>query len=230
MIYLFHGSDAERVRTKAFAWVAKAQEKDPSVLYLRLAKEDITRAALEEVASAGGLFSQRLLVLVDDPFPARRVAQESEESDGDLPETSLVDTYLDALSVSNNAIVLLAPKLSAAQIKKIVPKAKIEYRVDAPPSHAMARGFNTALVNALAARRRDQLWLEVVRALRAGDAPEMLHGLLHWKARDLLEKGSRVWSHAEARLLSRDLILLLRDSRRGKGALSELLERFSLSV
>ncbi len=231
VIYLFHGSDTERVRSKAFAWVAKAREKGPSVVYLRLAREEITAASLEEVASSGGLFAKRLLVLLDDPYPAKRAAQSEEDEDSSAPQgTSPVDAYLNELSESNNAIVLLAPKLSAPQIKKLVAKATIEYRTDATTVSVPVRGFNTALVNALAARSRSALWLEVVRALRVGDAPEMLHGLLHWKARDLLEKGSRVWSQDEARELSLRLILLLRDSRRGKGTLGELLERFSLGV
>lgn len=231
VIYLFHGSDTERVRNKAFAWVAKAREKDPNVVYIRLSREEVTAAALEEVASSGGLFAKRLLVLLDDPYPAKRAAQSEEEGGDDaLRETSPLDAYLKELSESNNAIVLLAPKLTAPQTKKLVAKATIEYRVDAAASRSAARGFNTELVQALAARSREKTWLEVVRALRAGDAPEMVHGLLHWKARDLLEKGSRVWSRAEARALSLQLILLLRDSRRGKGSLAELLERFALAL
>lgn len=231
MIYLFHGSDTDRVRSKAFAWVAKAREKDASVVYVRLSREEITAASLEEVASSGGLFAKRLLVLLDDPYPAKRTEQNEEGEDEEGPSTaSPVDSYLSELSESNNAIVLLAPNLSAPQVKKLVPKATIEYRVDAAASRSAGRGFNTALVNALATRSRSALWLEVVRALRAGDRPEAVHGLLHWKARDLLEKGSRVWSPREARALSLQLILLLRDARRGKGTLAELLERFSLGV
>jgi hypothetical protein len=86
------------------------------------------------------------------------------------------------------------------------------------------------LVNALAEKRRERLWLELTRALRAGDAPEMLHGLLHWKARDLMKKGSRVWSHPEARTLSLTLIMLLQESRRTGLELSLALERFALSL
>ncbi|MBI4079935.1 hypothetical protein HY414_01765, partial [Candidatus Kaiserbacteria bacterium] len=89
----------------------------------------------------------------------------------------------------------------------------------------------------LAVRSRERLWLEIVRALRAGDAPEMLHGLLHWKARDLMDpsagrqkKGSRPWSAAEARKLSLSLIALLQDSRRKNLDLAESLERFALSI
>ena len=206
MIYLFYGSDIEKTRAKAFEWVAKARAKEPNLAYVRLAREEITSAALEDAAQSGGLFVKRLLILIDDPF--------QEESPSDI-----LDDHLDQLAASDNAIIILAPKLAPAKAKKIVAKAKVEYKYDRPAALEDKRGFNSNLVNALAARSREKLWLEVNRALRAGDAPEMLHGLLHWKARDMRD-----------RKLSLDLISLLQTSRRGGLDLDLALEKFALSV
>jgi len=228
MLYFFHGSDVEKVRTKAFEWVAAARLKEPGLVYARLAREELSNAALEDAALSGGLFVQRLLVLVDDPFPSKRGKEEEEETEenleGDLEE------HLDMLATSDNAIIILAPKLAAAKAKKIAAKAKKTYTFDTVAAREDARGFNTNLVNALAARSREKLWLEVNRALRQGDAPEMLHGLLHWKARDLMEKGSRAWTPQESRALSLSLISLLQSSRRGNLDLSLSLEKFALSL
>ncbi len=217
MIYLFHGSDVEKTRTKAFEWVAKARTKEPNLAYVRLAREELTAATLEDAALSGGLFVKRLLILIDDPFQEENL-------------TDVFDEHFDALVDSDNAIVVLAPKLSAAKAKKIVGKAKVEYKYDKPAAHEDLRGFNANLVNALAARSREKLWLEINRALRAGDAPEMLHGLLHWKARYLMENGSRAWKPQESRQLSLALISLLQSSRRGGLDLSLSLERFALSI
>jgi AmiR/NasT family two-component response regulator len=85
-------------------------------------------------------------------------------------------------------------------------------------------------VNALSAKDGRALWKEIVKAYRQGDAPEMVHGLLHWKARDLMQKGSKVWAPEEARKLSRDLIVLLSDSRGRDLPLGQALERFALSL
>jgi hypothetical protein len=74
------------------------------------------------------------------------------------------------------------------------------------------------------------LWKEIVKAYRLGDVPEMVHGLLHWKARDLMKKGGRGWTPDDARKLSRDLILLLSDSRGRDLPLSLARERFALSL
>ena len=234
MIFLFHGSDTDKVRTKAFEWVAKARAKESNLVYTRLVREELSESVLEDAATAGGLFVSRLLVLIDDPFPPTRVAQNEEDMDDSEnvghPMSYILEAHIDALAASDNAIVILAPKLTAARVKKLVVKAKIEYKFDLPASRDTARGFNSGLVNALAMRSRDKLWLEVVRALRQGDAPEMLHGLLHWKARDLMEKGSRAWKPQEARALSLSLITLLQDSRRKGFNLAESLERFALSI
>ena len=142
----------------------------------------------------------------------------------------MIEEHLDALAASDNAIIILAPKLPAAKAKKFAAKAKMEYKYDKPVSREVERGFNSNLVNALAARSRDKLWLEINRALSAGDAPEMLHGLLHWKARDLMEKGNRAWKPQEARSLSLALIELLQNSRRGGLGLDLALERYALSI
>ncbi len=230
MIYLFHGSDVDKVRTKAFEWVAKARMKEPNLAYVRLARVELTDAALDDAALSGGLFVSRLLILLDDPFPAARTAGDEEGSEEENGAGSLLEDHLDALAASDNAIVILAPKLAAAKAKKLVAKAKFSYQFDKPAAREAARGFNSNLVNALAARSRDKLWLEINRALAAGDAPEMLHGLLHWKARDLMEKGGRAWSPREAHQLSLALIALLQSSRRGGLDLTLALERFALSI
>jgi len=231
VIYLFYGSDIEKTRSKAFEWIAKAREKEPNLSYLRLAREELSASALEEVASAGGLFTRRMLVLLDDPFPAARKSDE-DESGEESDSSSLVEDSIDLLAKSENAVVILAPKLLAVKAKKLEAKAAKTYKFkfDAPTRGEAARGFNSGLVNALAERNALKLWLELERSLIAGDAPEQLHGLLHWKARDLMQKGSRTWSDADSRKLSLDLITLLTDSRRRGLDLSESLERFALSI
>jgi DNA polymerase III delta subunit len=229
MIYLFHGSDVEKVRRKAFDWVAAARAKEPNLAYVRLAREELTDATLEDATLSGGLFVKRLLILIDDPFPSTRATSEEDEDEKE-GAASVIEEHIDSLAASDNAIIILAPKLSAVKAKKLIAKAKVEYKYDKAAARSEARGFNSNLVNALSTRSRDKLWLEINRALIAGDAPEMLHGLLHWKVRDLMEKGSRAWSAAESRHLSLALIELLQNSRRGGLDLSLSLEKWALSV
>lgn len=228
MIYLFYGNDVEKVRSKAFEWVKKAREKEPQLVYARLAREELTTASLEDITFSGGLFVKRLLVLIDDPFPHSRT-QDEDEQEKEITE-SVFEEHIDELVASNNVIIVLAPKLSSAKAKKLVSKAEKAYEYTLRAKEIPERGFNANLVNALGARSREALWLEIIRAKRSGDAPEMLHGLLHWKARELMEKGSRKWTEKEARNLSLTLIELVQTARSGGPALATALERFALTI
>lgn len=216
MLYLFTGTDNEKVRTKAFSWIAAARTKAPDALYVRLSADTITPEVLDEVSSTQGLFFSKMLVLLDDPF--------SHSGAGEM-----VLEHLKALSASPNPVAILAPKLLAARSKKIEALAEKVFTIDVHEKK-ITRGFNSALVNALSSRNGTLLWQELKIAERQGDAPEMLHGLLHWKARDLMEKGGRVWSKEEAQALSLSLIELLSDSRSGALPLSMQLERFALAL
>lgn len=220
MIYIFHGSDVDKIRTKAFEWVAKARAKEPNLIYARLSREELTDSTLEDASISGGLFVKRLLVLIDDPFQNNRKSSEGNEDNEETNSGNIIEKYLDTLAESDNAIIILAPKLLSAKAKKLVAKAKVEYKYNLPVHAGKSeRGFNSNLVNALENHSREKLWLELNRALRAGDAPEMLCGLLHWKARDMRN-----------RQLSLSIISLLQSSRRGGLDLPLSLEKFSLSI
>lgn len=216
MIYFFYGSDVGKTRAKAFQWVKAAREKQPDVPYMRITAEDLTPQVLQEAAGTQGLFFLKSLVMLDDPFLDSQAGE-------------LVMKELPALAASENVIGILAPKLIPARVKKIEALAAKSFVSDAGEKK-QARGFNSALVNALAARDGKALWKEIIKAERMGDAPEMIHGLLHWKARDLMEKGGRSWTPEEARMLSRELIELVSEARSGGPALGARLERFALTL
>ncbi|HWU24557.1 MAG TPA: hypothetical protein VN086_02290, partial [Candidatus Paceibacterota bacterium] len=216
MIYLFTGSDVNRVRAKAFQWIAATRAKAPDAYYSRFTADQVTDEALRDALSAQGLFFSKTLIALDDPFAQAESAETVLEM---LPE----------LAESQNIVAIIAPKLLAARAKKIEAKAEKVFTVDLTARPA-ARGFNSALVNALGAKDGQTLWKEIIKAYRLGDAPEMVHGLLHWKARDMMQKGGRAWTPEQARVLSRDLILLLSDSRGRDLSLDLALERFALSL
>jgi DNA polymerase III delta subunit len=216
MIYLFHGSDANKVRAKAFQWILAARVKAPDAVYMRIEASEMTPESLFNALSAQGLFFSKTLVLLDDPF--------SETESGEL-----VLEMLRLLAASDNPVAILAPKLLAARLKKIEPHTAKVFEINVAEKKP-TRGFNSSLVNALGAKDGATLWKEIVKAQRLGDVPEMIHGLLHWKARDMMQKGSARWSAPEVRQLSRRLIELVSESRNGNLELLMALERFALSL
>lgn len=215
MIYLFHGTDTARARAKAFLWVAASRMKAPDAAYVRLQGAQITPAALRDAISSQGLFFSKSLILIDDPF-------------ADVDAGDAVLSMLGELAKSENPVAILAPKLLAARAKKLEEIATKVFTEDAVA--ARARGFNGPLVNALGSKDGKALWKELMKAEKEGDAPESLHGLLHWKARDMMQKGSPKWGKDGARDLSLSLIELLSDSRSGDLPLGTALERFALSL
>lgn len=216
MIYLFHGSDAGKVRAKAFQWVAAARAKAPQAPYVRLQAETLTSASLRDALSAQSLFFNHTLILLDDPFSL-------------VASGEIVLDVLKELETSENPVAILAPKLLATRVKKISTHATKVFEVNAVEKKE-SRGFNSALVNALGAKDSAALWKEIAKAHRQGDAPEAVHGLLHWKARDLMQKKSARWKPEEARVLSRSLIELVSDARSGGLDLEQSLERFALAL
>lgn len=216
MIYLFTGSDVHSVRGKAFQWVAAARAKAPDATYLRIGADELSESSLMDALGTQGLFYAKALVLLDDPFSRSETAE-------------LVLAQLSKLKESANVVAILAPKLIPARLKKVEAVAEKVFAVDLKEKK-QSRGFNSALVNALGAKDGQTLWKEIIKAQRQGDVAELIHGLLHWKARDMMEKGSRAWSSEEARTLSRELIELVGDARRGTLALGPSLERFALSL
>ncbi len=215
MIYLFHGTDSNKVRAKAFAWVEAVRAKAPDAVYLRISSEQLTEAALRDALSSQGLFFSKSLILLDDPFALTDSGE-------------VVLSLLDELAVSANPVAIVAPKLLLARAKKLEGKAEKIFKIDV--TEKVVRGFNSALVNALASKDSAGLWKELQKSYRQGDVPEMVHGLLHWKARDMMQKGNTAWGKGGARKLSRELIELVSDSRNGDLPLGPALERFALSL
>ncbi len=221
MIYLFTGSDNNSVRTHTFSWIAAAKEKEPQLTYVHLMPNELSNENFEFIIGAGSLFVNRLLVLLDDPYNI---------TESTIDTRKALTAHIDALAATNNAIVIIAPKRTGFPPDAISTKARKVYIFNTKKDEQKHRVFNSALINALASRNASVLWLEIIRAVRAGDTPEMIHGLLHWKARDIMKKGSRMWTPAQARSLSLALISVLGNSRRTGSNLSLNIERFALSI
>ncbi len=210
MIYFFSGSDTAKARAKAFAWVQAARLKEPNAPYMRIGADEVSPETLSEACGAAGLFFAKTLALIDDPFSKKEAGE-------------LLLEHLSLLAASTNPIAILAPGIHPAHAKKIEAKAEKVFISDM--AARPVRGFNTALVNALGSRDGEVLWKEVTKALREGDAPEAVHGLLHWKARDLMQKG-----RVDGRRFSMQLIELLAETRAQARDLGQELERFALSI
>ncbi|MBY0472980.1 hypothetical protein K2Q00_01670 [Patescibacteria group bacterium] len=109
--------------------------------------------------------------------------------------------------------------------------ATLEIHEHPPAGGKKEESFNMfALATVFGTRDRKKLWLMLAKASRAGAAPEAVAGMMHWKVRDMLAKGSSAYTKEELRKISRTLVALYHDSHRGAGDLELLLERFALRL
>jgi hypothetical protein len=87
------------------------------------------------------------------------------------------------------------------------------------------------MANALRKSDKKALWVGYMRELEKGSAPEMVHGVLFWAAKDMLLKAGRdVATHNYATKLVAHLAELPHEARRRGEDLEYALERFLLSV
>jgi DNA polymerase III delta subunit len=142
---------------------------------------------------------------------------------GALASEERGEEFLDAAEVfveSPHTFLFEEDKLlkgPTTKLQKAGATIEVEKRPDLP---AGRQGFDPfGLTAALGSRDRKKLWLGLMQALRAGDKPEAIAGLLAWKARQMKDAN-----------LSRQLVWMYHDSHRGAGDLELLLERFALTL
>lgn len=139
-------------------------------------------------------------------------------------------SILDGLLASPHLFIFEEEKLLKKPATLLAEK-KVEVHVAPVEKKEAAESFNVfSIANAFALRDRKKMWLLLNAALQSNAAPEAVAGMLHWKVRDLLLKGSAAYTKAELRTLSRRLVVLYHESHRGGGELALLLERFILQV
>ena len=166
------------------------------------------------------------------------------------------DTVQDSLkdiAASDNVFVMLEGELDKKTLTKLEKHA---YKVQEFTSRLNLDGkkevFNNfALTDALGKRDKKNLWVLYQKALMNGSVPEELHGILFWQVKSMLlavgsksaeeaglkpfvynkAKGfARNYTHDELITLSRDLVTLYHDARRGIGDFGVRLEQWVLRV
>lgn len=212
------------------------QEKQPQLSLTHLDEETCTASALDEALGAQGLFTNRCIIVLDHVL--------------DAPATrDLVHERLQTIAQSENVVLCVESRLTATGKKMIPTSATFEYFT--PPEHEEATSFNRfAIADALAARNRRDLWVNLHRAFHEGAEPEEVTGLLFWQAKALysakrvesaaaagmkqypFEKARRAsgnYTEHELSYMLWQLLAMYHDAHRGETDLSRALERFSLT-
>lgn len=238
MLYIFHGSDHDALRTKLASVREALHSKRPEAEFFKLDDpEQVTPAALEELTQSQGLFERKYIVQLDRLL------------DNEGVRAAIVNGA-SLLGSSENVFLLVDEQLEKQTYDALAGHA---YAVHHFPSQKKgASEFNVfALTDALGSRNKKEIWTEYHKALRAGKEPEELHGILFWQVKSMIlastsrsasEAGMKSfpfkkarefaanYSREELNMLSRDLVICYHQARRGQGTLADNLERCILSL
>lgn len=209
MLHLYLGTDREKARAKMHADFAKA--KGARVARLTDAH---TRDDLAMLLQGGGMFSEKRVIVLENIC-----------ANAELCEMLLA--HIERL-VHDEEVFIYEEKPLAELRKKLEKHAEKVEKFDAPKKERDSSIF--AIANALKRADKKEVWVSYMREIEKGNAPEAVHGVLFWAAKDMLLK-SREGSadHARAALLVAHLAELPHEARRRGEDLEYALERFALS-
>lgn len=210
MLKLFLGTDRDAARREMVVAVKKVSE-DAEILRITDSNtvEDV-QAALQ----GGGMFSRKRILVFE----------------GVCTQIALCEVFLPALeylSKSNEDTFVFEEKPLAEVRKRLEKFATTVEKFDAPKKERDNSIF--VMANALRAGDRKALWVGYMREVAKGNAPEAVHGVLFWGAKDMFLKAMDANTKKRAAKLVAELAELPHAARRRGEDLEYALERFTLS-
>ena len=212
MILFYSGTDTKKAHEEMNKEIARIS-KDARTVRITDAN---TVADLQASLQGGGLFSERHVVIFDS-------VSLNEE---------MRDVFLQSLETMQKSAepFLIFEASPLADVRRLIEKHSANVkRHDAPKKEKDNSVF--ALANAMRRADKKALWVGYQKELAKGGAPEAIHGVLFWGAKDMLLKSKEgTAENRRAKKLVAELAELPHEARRNYFDLEYALERFVLSV
>lgn len=210
MLYLYTGTDRKKAYAALEVGIKKVAKKGSRVV--RITDANVP-ADLRAALDGGGMFSESRVVVCN----------------GVLGNEEMRAVLLDSLKRmrdSEEGFFILEEKPDAATRKQIEKYAETSERYDSPS--AKKGGDIFAIANALKRADKKSLWVNYQRQLAENAAPEAIHGVLFWAAKDMSLKARTDADKKRARRLLIELAELPHESRRRGVEFEYALELFVL--
>ncbi len=243
MLYLFYGTDADRVRAKVGEVIEKLKTKRPDASVFSFNPESWSAGQFEEMIGAQTLFAGKSIILGRELLGFSLAAE-------------FILKHVDEIQESENIFFLQEGELKKDIVSKIEKKAEKVQEIGVKAKAGKPRdAYNIyAFSDALGDRDRKGLWIEYQRALHAGLVPEELFWKCTWQIKNMLlaTRGSRAgtpeslnmnpfvfkkalsaarnYTEEELVSLHRDFVKIYHDARRGRGELAVGLEQKILAL
>ncbi|OGG79730.1 hypothetical protein A3A39_04350 [Candidatus Kaiserbacteria bacterium RIFCSPLOWO2_01_FULL_54_13] len=212
MLHVYLGTD----RQKARAEMSKALTKEGKKSRIVRITDANSVADLQEALRGSGMFGEKRVVVLDGVFA-------NEEMQG------VVISALPHIKKSNESFFILEGKLDAETRRILEKHAETVEKFDAKREKEGGEIF--ALAYALKRGDKKALWVNYQRALMRDEAPEAIHGVLFWGAKDMLLRAkarSPEWNRG-AKLVA-ELAELPHEARRSSFDLEYALEHYILGL
>ncbi len=233
MIYLFYGSDREKVLKESETLIKKLILKDPSSTLEKFDEDTFDRGAVELLANSTSLFGSASLVVIDNGS----IYEEFEE-------------IFPSLKNSNHTFVLREGPLTKAKLKPFEKHA--EKMENHEKKEGKKESFNVfAFTDAIGERNKKNAWILYTKAIMNGMVPEELFWKVVWQVKTLLladktksaaesglnpyvfqkaKSNLRKWKKGELEKISEDLVLGYHEARRGGEEIGSVVEKLVLSL
>ncbi len=241
MIYLLHGNDIQTSRKKLHILLDGLFKKRPDAEYFHITPLNYSEFSVKELVSSQGLFEQKYIVVLDNLFEDKVKENNNREE---------LVKYLKEMQDAKHVFIFLEGKLDKKTLTKFEKNA--EKVQECSVVEIKKERFNTfSLTDALGKRDKKQLWTLYQKAKFEHIADEEIHGILFWQVKSMLlasvsdsakEAGLnpfvfnksksflKNYSEGEVGKLSKKLISLSHDARRGIHEFDVALERFILAL
>lgn len=236
MIYLFYGTDRNKALEKALNIISKKVSEKPDAVVFKIDQENISSGALMEMCGGQGMFEQKYIVHIKDAFR-------------DEVSKEIVSRFLKDMKDSENIFILTEGKLLKPDFTKIEKHSEKVWEFEKKKiEEKQANIFS--LSDYLIQRDKKSLWI-TYQNFKDVFAIEEIHGTLFWAFKNIMiasktksaseaglkpfvysnsKKALSKYSTAELDEKFWQLTKILGDSRRGKGELGVMLEKWVLEL
>ena len=212
MLYFFSGTDRKKAYAATDAAIQKSSKNGPHIVRITDANAPADLAA---VLGGGGMFGEKHVIMLDGVC-----------ANGEMREVFFA--AMPEMAKSKELFFVLEGKLDAPTRKGIEKYAEKAERFDVKKEKEGGEIFE--LARALRRGDKKALWVGYQRALLRDEAPEAIHGVLFWGAKQALLAARGAKDMERPKRLVAELAELPHEARRHGFALEYALERYILGA
>ncbi len=223
MLYVVYGVDTDKARAKKDALMKSCLKQRPDAEFFAIDDENFSEGALEGFYSSQGLFQKKHIVVLD------RLLSHKELKD------SVVSAF-PKMAASESMFIVFDEVPDAKTLTQIKKHAKDIFVFGEKKEKKERDNSTFAITDAFMMKDRKGTWVNYQKSLRAGNAPEAIHGALFWQVKTALlakkeggsNKFSRNYTENELDEILGRLVKMYHDIRMEGGELEVSLEKMLL--